>query len=160
LKGRDNKPDLLIVCRDGIGLYAAHIRRKLLHAGWNGAPDEDALLLEKRSQREIWSKKFNSAIESFAKFNNELVLGFSTGMLRRFALSGKELPAIYTGGAILDIHHIGENLLINSGDKLNLYDLNYKLLRSYSLKNNGIKIFNNGQYILAFTQNSVIRIKL
>lgn len=160
LKGSDNKPDLLIVCRDGIGLYDAHLRRELLHAGWNGAPDEDALLLEKRSQREVWSKKFNSAIESFAKFDNELVLGFSTGMLRRFALSGEELPAIYTGGSILDISLLGDKLLVNSGKELSLYDHNYKLLKSYSLKNNGIKVFNKGQYILAFTKNSVIRIKL
>ena len=160
LKGRDNKADLLIVCRDGIGLYDAHIRRELLHAGWDGAPDEDALLLEKRSQREIWSRKFNSAIESFVKFDNELVLGFSTGMLRRFTLSGKELSAIYTGGAIIDIHCIDNKLVVNSGKILRIYDSGYKLIASYSLKNNGIKVFNKGKYILAFTSDGIVRLSL
>ena len=160
IKGNDNKPDLLVVTKDGIGLYDAHIRRELLHEGWDGAPDEDALLLEKRSQREIWSKQFNSEIKSFAMFGDELVLGFSTGMIKRFTHSGKELKAYYSGSPVLDVNVAGDRLLVNSGEIISVYDYDYKLKGRYSLKNSGIKVFDNGQYILAFAVDGIIRLNI
>lgn len=159
-KGRDSKPDLLIVSRDGIGLYDAHIRNELLHEGWDGAPDEDALLIEKRSQREIWSRKFNSEIKAFACLGDELILGFGSGMLRRFTLSGKELGTVFSGGPILDIHAVGEMLLVNSGRQLRVYDRNCKLQACYLLENTGIRVFEDGKYIIAFTSNGVLRLSI
>ncbi|MGE4565869.1 MAG: PQQ-binding-like beta-propeller repeat protein, partial [Victivallaceae bacterium] len=67
LKSTDGNPELLIVSYDGIGLYHATIRPELLHDGWDHAPDEDALLLEPRSQRQIWAHRFQSGINAFTE---------------------------------------------------------------------------------------------
>lgn len=160
IKGSDDKPDLLVVARDGIGLYDAHIRKDLLFEGWDAAPDEDALLLEKRSKRLIWSSHFNSAVSSFARFGDELVLGFRTGMIKRFTLSGKELKSFYPGSPVLDINAADDRLLVNSGEILSVYDRDYKLLARHSLKNSGIKVFDNGLCIVAFTAEGIIRLKI
>ena len=55
---------LLIVTQHGVGLYECVFRPGLAIAGFDAAPDEDALLLEPRSQREIWCRKFNSAVRA------------------------------------------------------------------------------------------------
>jgi hypothetical protein len=159
LSGKDNKPDLLVVCRDGVGLYNAHIRKKLLGNGFVHVPDEDALLIEKRSQREIWSEKFNSQIVASNVFAKQIVLAFKTGMIRSYDLEGRLCNIFYAGGPVSGMAVAGKFLCVNIGTAILLLDKNFKCIKNIECKNYGFRVV-SGDIGLIFVYNGIERIKL
>lgn len=151
-------PELLVVSTDGIGCYRANIRPELLHEGWPGAPDEDALLLEERSQRTVWRHSFENEITAFAEFENEFLIGFATGTVRAYTRDGKTAGAFLVDGPVKNLAVHGDRLLVNTGERIFRFDSKKRPDGVFACRNNGIYALPGG--LLALTPGGVSKINL
>lgn len=163
-KGKDMKPDLLVLTKDGMGLYDAHIRKELLCKGFPGAPDEDALLVEKRSQREIWSKRFEATAIGFVGFNGKLVVAHASGFISIYSLEGQFVKKLFVGKTIKNIAKVKLKnkvvVLVNTGRKIVLLNANLEKVKKYDLLLKNIYVLDERILIAIMPDNSAKRIEL
>jgi len=162
---KTDKPLLIVATLNGLGMYDAYIRNELLHEGFKAAPDEDALLLEKRSDRKIWEHKFEATATNLNIWQNEIIISHATGMISRFSLAGEFLGKFSVWPAVInmDTALIGnkECLLVNTGRAIIVFNQDFKRIKEIPLENYKMKILDNGKIILVCTlENGVSELKI